>query len=286
MALIAGAVFILFHMAVYAVVGNSFWLEHRQVLNGVDVIVAGATVLAIRLTVLKHGRQTLTDPETGHTYNFKVHDDIFWIDILWWSLLVIGLGVWQMVPGNAWNNEFTAWHEGPTNERIVFWSICGAAIALTVFALVFRGRDVRDQAYHSPLMLLGMAAGLPIAYAFGNVFILEAIEHGEMITIVGGSALLFIYTLGTLQAAAYKISWDENAFRVRRLLGGTTEVLWTEIKSIKMESADAFEMKTENERLRRHTISNHLTGSERFVGVLQLKCRRAAANDGAATVPL
>lgn len=276
MALIAGATFILFPMAVYAAMGDGYWESHQPLLSGVDAIVAGAVVLLIRLTVLKTKRLQLTDPESGRTYNFQLQNDIFWIDILWWSLLVMALGVWQIVSGDVWSSAFAASHQGPLNERIAFWGIIGGAIALTVFAFAFRSRDTPYQAYHSPLMLLGMVLGLPLAYVFANIFILEAIERGETLILIGGGAALFFYTLGTLQVAAYKISWDEHAFRVRRLLGGTREVSWAEVKSITMDVADSFEIKTENARLKRHTISNHLIGSERFVEMLQRKRNGAA----------
>lgn len=283
LALIGGAVFILFPMAVHAAMGDGYWESHQPLLSGVDGIVAGAVVLLLRLTVLRPTRQVLTDPESGHTYNFKLQHDIFWIDVLWLSLLVMALGVWQIVTGDVWSSEFSASHQGSLNERIAFWGVVGGAIALTVLAFAFRSRDTPDQAYHSPLMVLGMVLGLPLAYAFANVFILEAIERGETLILIGGAAALFLYALGTLQVAAYKISWNEHTFRVRRLLGGTTEVLWTEVRSITMYAADAFEMTTENPRLKRHTFSNHLIGSERFVAMLQRRRGENTAAPGTAT---
>lgn len=283
---IAGTVFILFQMAVNAAMGDGYWEGHQPLLSGVRAILAGAVVLLVRLTLLKPRRQVLSDPETGHTYNFELQHDIFWIDILWWSLLIMALGVWQIFSGEAWDTSFPGAHQAPLGERIIFWSLCGAALALTVLALLFRGRDAPDQAYHSPLVLLGMVAGLPLAYALGSTFIFMAIEQGEQLVVIAVAAALAFYVFGTLQAAVYRISWDESAFRVRRLLGGTVEVPWVEVKSITMHSADAFDMKMENARLKRHTISNHLMGIARFVDMLQRQCARPSAGSGGAAAAI
>lgn len=151
--------------------------------------------------------------------------------------------------------------------------LIAGAITLLVLWLFQLGRVKPAVAYFSP-----------VATAFGAILATFFILFGIANRLYGGHQSLWIdalcfggggaFAVGTIDSAFYRLTWDNDGFRVRRFLGKSFAATWSQVKSVVFipgEYGGEYRVELNHPDKKAFNFSSFLVGNREFRALLRRK---------------